>query len=616
MRRPQAVGLCAVMLGLLVILPSSTAAAEAGRPTSRPLVRTPARLRTPDAVRLARSAPEAVAAGTADQSCTGWRSTVLPPPTLRVLQLRGPDAGKVYRDPTDPTGQAPLDVPFKDYVATVLAAEWPSGWPPEALKVGALAVKQYAWYFAIVWRGGVDVDGNCYDVTEGYGDQYYDPVTQSPSPAQLAAIDATWSMHLRKHQSSDGRGRFILTGYRSGSTLRCGTDSDHWRLYQHGVFGCARGFSRGGNQLDMEEILRAYLEPRLEIVTPGGHDILGDAPGQAASEAGDPAAIVEKPGGALVPNVWQLTKALAGGPAAAMSIDISGPGLIGFSSDDVDGDGHDDLVIARRVDATSISLDVARSDGSDYRPERAWATRDIGMDGVHARFYTGDFNGDGLPDAGLLVPSTATDATLLVFPATADGTFGKPRTWWTGPLDLTTTQVLDGDINGDGRDDLVAIVDLGPGGRRYDTAVSSGPATPGLGPWTTRWTAPELVGDVVRHVVADATRDGRDDVIALVDGAHRTHIDILRAPASGRKLQPIVAWRSPLDQKLPFAKLKVSTADVDDDGLWDLVVYRDLGAGGVEIGSFRTRSTDPYGTLTPGPSVTDPDVDWGALRPY
>ena len=60
----------------------------------------------------------------------------------------------------------------------------------------------------------------------------------------------------------------------------------------------------------------------------------------------------------------------------------------------------------------------------------------------------GDFNGDGRPDAALLVHGTAPQMTLLMFPNRSDGSFGRPKKWWTGPLDLDVTQVLEEAIEG------------------------------------------------------------------------------------------------------------------------------------------------------------------------
>src|SRR5450759_980406 len=82
--------------------------------------------------------------------CTGWSSTTTPPATIRVLRSA--------------TGVVQA-VGFETYVKVVMPAEWPSSWPMESLRAGAVAVKQYAWYHAMHYRGGTGT-GGCYDVVD------------------------------------------------------------------------------------------------------------------------------------------------------------------------------------------------------------------------------------------------------------------------------------------------------------------------------------------------------------------------------------------------------------------------------------------------------------------
>jgi peptidoglycan hydrolase-like amidase len=109
------------------------------------------------------------AAALAAATCTGWTSDSVPPTTIRVLRTAGPASGSVQA------------VPFHDYVTVVMAAEWGSGNPAEVLKAGAVAVKEYAWYHAMFWRGGSAADGSCYDVVDSSMDQVFAPETRVPA---------------------------------------------------------------------------------------------------------------------------------------------------------------------------------------------------------------------------------------------------------------------------------------------------------------------------------------------------------------------------------------------------------------------------------------------------
>ena len=184
------------------------------------------------------------ATASAASVCTGWTSTRVPPTTIRVLRSSGSSKGYVQI------------VNFKTYVQVVLAAEWPPSWPTAALQTGAMAVKQYAWYYAMHWRGGT-AHSSCYDVSDGNNDQIYQPESRTPSAAQLAAVDATWTTSATK------RGAFLLMGYRSGVyPSACGVDADGYHLYQHSSLTCAN------NGMTLDQILHVYFDPGLAIWGP------------------------------------------------------------------------------------------------------------------------------------------------------------------------------------------------------------------------------------------------------------------------------------------------------------------------------------------------------------
>jgi hypothetical protein len=172
---------------------------------------------------------------TSAASCTGWPSVRVPPTTIRVLRTA--------------TNKVEV-VDFKTYVQKVTAAEWNVTYT-EAFRVGAIAVKQYGWYYAMHWRGGT-ATGGCWDVKDSTADQLYNP-SQSVPQAILDAVDYTWPISLTKN------GSFFLTGYRSGSLVNCGTDADGYHLFQNSLRRCA------GTGMSMQMILHTYLDPGLTI---------------------------------------------------------------------------------------------------------------------------------------------------------------------------------------------------------------------------------------------------------------------------------------------------------------------------------------------------------------
>jgi len=606
---PRLAGFSAVAACLLamVLLPAMVSA----RPPQGPAPITPAQptgssastarsgVTTADAFDLARTAPEAVANGTTTASCTGWRSTFTPPRTIRVLRTKGPATGTVEQ------------VDFHTYVLTVLGAEWQSFYPLEALKAASVSVKQYGWYYTIVYRGGVDSTGACYDVQDNTMDQYYQPELRTPAPIHAAALAVTWSVTLRKYQHKLNTSRFFLTGYRQGVEPLCGTDADGFRLYEHSVFDCAKRLG-----MTYEQILRRYLDPHLEIVDPGLHDIVGTG-------NGDVSALVAVDAATFAPRLYREVGPTQLVPPSVGSPSIDRRGLAGFASVDVTGDGFADVITMYATSATSLRLSVAPSDGvAGYGAPTDWWAGDAGRAVGGARLLVGDFNADGRHDAAILLQDAAgpagpggvppaRTATLLVMTGKASqSAFNAPVVTWQGALDIASTRAWAADLNGDGRADLLVEQPAGATGVRFLGALSA--ATGGaLGPLVVQVEAPSLSIGHVQAAVGDVNRDGRDDVWLAYPIATGTAVDVLRSSATGTLVR-VPFWASTTADKLPYGKLKIESADCNFDGLADLVLFRNGGAAGTDIVTLRTS----YTGLKKVATLTDPALDWTAARPY
>ena len=149
--------------------------------------------------------------------CGSYRSETVPPPTIRVFR----------------TATGAVDtVDFRTYVKNVLSREWISSWTTESLRSGALAVKNYAWYQVLHWRGYENAAGHCFDVFDSTRDQHYDP--SRPTYATMAnAVDATWSTLAQKG------GRIFATYYNAGQPYEaCGAGANGWQMFQWGTQAC------------------------------------------------------------------------------------------------------------------------------------------------------------------------------------------------------------------------------------------------------------------------------------------------------------------------------------------------------------------------------------------
>lgn len=148
--------------------------------------------------------------------CTDWSSKTDPPPTIRVYRV---SEGFVET------------VDFKDYVKRVVSREW--NVKQGALrKAGAVAVKQYAWFHVLHYRGGT-YNGECFDVKDTTADQLYanKPLSQIPRRVKRA-VNRTWSWRLWRGD------KFIMTGYRRGKDVPCAADAGY-RLYVRSGRKCA-----------------------------------------------------------------------------------------------------------------------------------------------------------------------------------------------------------------------------------------------------------------------------------------------------------------------------------------------------------------------------------------
>ncbi|HEY5488357.1 MAG TPA: SpoIID/LytB domain-containing protein [Candidatus Limnocylindrales bacterium] len=175
-----------------------------------------------------------VEASAAPKQCTQWSSTTAPPKTIQVYRV---NQGRVET------------VDFKDYVMRVVSREWnvKEGALREA---GAVAVKQYAWYYVLHYRGGA-YNGACFDVKDTTADQLYATKSISGLPrAVKTAVNSTWSWVVWRGKS------FPMTGYRRGSNVACGSDAGY-HLYVRSARKCA---SQGWSA---QQILEKYYSATL-----------------------------------------------------------------------------------------------------------------------------------------------------------------------------------------------------------------------------------------------------------------------------------------------------------------------------------------------------------------
>jgi hypothetical protein len=229
---------------------------------------------------------------------------------------------------------------------------------------------------------------------------------------------------------------------------------------------------------------------------------------------------------------------------------------------DVNNDGRDDLI--------GFGLDgvyVALSNGTSFDPISKWTSSfDLSHDWTVSQFVrtVGDVNNDGRDD----LIGFGLDG---VYVALSNGTSFDPISKWTSSFDLshgwTVSQFVRtvGDVNFDGRDDLIGF-----GLDGVYVALSNGTSFDPISKWTSSfdlshgWTVSGFV-----RTVGDVNNDGRDDLIGFgLDGVYV-------ALSNGASFESVSKWSSSFDLSHGWtvSQFVRTVGDVNNDGKADLVGF-------------------------------------------
>jgi len=346
--------------------------------------------------------------------------------------------------------------------------------------------------------------------------------------------------------------------------------------------------------------------PNLEIVTAGRHDVV-------ASRHGDAAAMVQDGDGQLVAHVWSLGDPEQG-PSSRAGVRIAGDELVGYHAGDVNEDGKDDLVWLMQTGPQSGRITVALSDGAGYGADQVWFDGDLKVPLGGALLMVGDYHADGRPDVAVLARGESEGTSqLVVLRNKPDDGFARPVPWWSGPSDLgDVAAAWAGDVSGDGRADLIVRQHPVGGGVRIKTALTSS-SLPGAGSHMTGlrvgYEDASLDPAKVKTIPGDANRDGREDLLMLIRSGGLARVERLQGQLYGG-FKRVPVWIAPRTAPIAVEKTRLGAADVDYDGMTDLVLFSRHEAG-TRIRVLKTR----YDTMKSGTDRVEP-FDWRSLRPY
>ncbi len=212
---------------------------------------------------------------------------------------------------------------------------------------------------------------------------------------------------------------------------------------------------------------------------------------------------------------------------------------------DFNGDGRDDLA-GLFGNGLKKNWWVGISNGSRLVNQRfaRWDTSS-GLDQVHV----GDFNGDGRDDLAGLFGSGARKTWEVGLANGAEFVTEQWTAWNTRTLD----QVQVGDFDGDGRDDIAGL--FGSGAKKsWRVGVSTN-----SGFETQRWARWNTSGGLDNVMVGDFNGDGKDDLAGLFQGKH------WRVGVAGNNSFDLSRWATWSFASEGLDQLEVEDVDGDGD---------------------------------------------------
>ncbi|MBB6571321.1 hypothetical protein HPO96_23810 [Kribbella sandramycini] len=258
---------------------------------------------------------------------------------------------------------------------------------------------------------------------------------------------------------------------------------------------------------------------------------------------------------------------------------------------DVNGDGRADLstVLDQGDGRTSIWNVVTKPDGSTHTGQMAW---DSGANGGFAMYRTrpvrGDFDGDGRTDAVLFREEAG--RRIGMYRGLSAGeryNFESAPVWYSGSngWPLSTARIISGDVNGDGKSDIVAQLNVS--GTSWRTLTFLGPALGTPVDWLQ--TASPWAGSA--PLLADVDGDRKADLVDMQNlSGCRTVTRYFKSTGTAFSSTPVTLHDSGAGAYC-WERSKPQVADVDGDGKDDIVALYENSGTDAALKVFRSTGT-------------------------
>jgi hypothetical protein len=288
-------------------------------------------------------------------------------------------------------------------------------------------------------------------------------------------------------------------------------------------------------------------------------------------------------------GVWNLTSKNGAFTTATMAWDSDNNGGFALSrtrpvEGDFTNDGRADLAFFRDEPGRRVGLYLLKSDGDRYDAPSTpiWQSDTGGWTIVSARITAGDVDGDGISDIVAQLNTGNGNWRVLVFPGS---NLAAPTQWLqTAPSsgEWVNSQLVVADTDGDQVDDLVVLKKLGTCHTAIDTYRSTRTA---FAAPTTQYDG-DYCFDKGHPVVGDIDADGKDDVVTIYDNGTGTALRVFHNTGTSFELQN---WWTGANWDPVRTSLQVG--DYDKDGKDDAALVSSLTGGGREVTELRSTGT-------------------------
>jgi hypothetical protein len=225
-------------------------------------------------------------------------------------------------------------------------------------------------------------------------------------------------------------------------------------------------------------------------------------------------------------------------------------------------------------------------------PVMAWYWNG-GFDASRAKITSGDYNADGQAEIGILYDYGNGQARLWSMDARGPGAAQPVMAWyWPSGFEASKAKITSGDYNGDGKDEIGVLYDYGNNVARLWSMDARGPgALPPVlaGYWNGGFDASRA-----KITSGDYNANGRDEVGILYNyGNNVARLWSLDARGPGSPA-PVMAWY--WNAGFDAARTKITSGNYNADGKDEIGVLYDYG-----MGKARVWSMDASGPSAPPP---------------